>query len=226
METGATSYDWDLIRRAFDLAVRFHAGQTRKGTQIPYLSHVMAVATIVMDHGGTDVQVAAALLHDTAEDGAGELGGEGVLRDLADRLGPGDATARVVELVRHLSDDLPEAGSTKRPWVERKRGYLAHLADTGPTGVPDEALVVSSADKLHNARAIVADYRVIGEEVWDRFQEDRPYQLWYYRSLVAVLGARLPGALTDELARTVTTLVDLVAASGVEVEAELAQLRL
>jgi (p)ppGpp synthase/HD superfamily hydrolase len=184
-----------LLERAFTKAARQFEGETRKQTDIPYLSHLMSVAALVMEAEGDEVQVAAAFLHDSAED----KGGEAELDRIEAEFGPD-----VAGIVRDLSDSLVDttAGQIKEPWRLRKERYIDHLSQA-----PKRSLLVSAADKLHNARCILADYRREGADVWDRFNERNPeQQLWYYRSLIDVFRNRLDSPLTDELTRTVDEL--------------------
>src|SRR3954469_10296914 len=149
---------------AVELARELHAGQLRKGTQIPYLSHLLAVASIVLEGGGSERDAIGALLHDAAED----TGGRATLALIRERFGE-----EVAAIVEACSDTLAEH---KEPWPERKRRYLAHLEDTH---LPDRALLVSLAHKLHNARAIVFALRVEGDAFWNRFRTGSgPDQLW------------------------------------------------
>lgn len=188
----------------FDAAVSFarekHIVQVRKGTQIPYLAHLIAVAAIVLEGGGSEDHAIAALLHDVAED----QGGEEALAEIRVRFGD-----EVEEIVRSCSDTFAEA---KPPWRARKEAYLAHLEDPATT---EGALLVSLADKLHNAHAIVFDLRTEGEALWSRFSSPNggADQLWYYRSLADAFTRRRPGALAEELDRTVTEMERL---SGAE----------
>jgi GTP pyrophosphokinase len=172
---------------AFQYAAELHAEQVRKGTAIPYISHLMAVAAIVIEQGGDDDQVVAALLHDAIEDHPD--GGR-----TRDTIGArfGDHVAALVQACTD-ADTHP-----KPPWRERKERYLKHL----PTAPPD-ALLVSLADKLHNARAILGDHRVVGEEVWARFTATKSDTLWYYRQLANAFTRLTPGPLAAELGRVV-----------------------
>jgi (p)ppGpp synthase/HD superfamily hydrolase len=192
--------DLDLVERAFLYAADQHRHDVRKGGSVPYVSHLLAVAALVLEAGGDGVQTAAAFLHDVAED----HGGERMLAEIEARFGPD-----VAGIVRDLSDSLVDtsAGLHKEKWEVRKRRYIAHLA-----AAPERSLLVSAADKLHNARSVLADYRELGDELWDRFNEKEPYKhLWYYRSLAALFSRRLPGSrLADELQRTVNELTGLV----------------
>lgn len=148
-------------------AVRAHARQARKGGTVPYISHLFAVASLVMEDGGTADETIAALLHDAAED----QGGAGRLRDIEERFGPA-----VGAIVLGCSDTLE---TPKPPWMERKRAYVEHLAMAGLS-----VLRVSLADKLHNVRSIAADFSFHGEKLWERFNAGRDDQAWYYRQLL------------------------------------------
>lgn len=181
--------------RALELAYELHAGQTRKGSGVPYFGHLLGVTSIVVETGASEDEAIAALLHDAAED----QGGRETLERIRSEFGDG-----VAEIVESCSDSL---GEPKLPWRERKRAYLEHLAEAS-----EPALRVSLADKLHNVRTIVVDYRDAGESLWDRFNADRDEVLAYYRALAAIFSRRTPGALATELAVTVAELDALVAA--------------
>lgn len=174
--------DDDLVARAAAYAREVHAGDVRKGTGRPYFEgHLEPVAAIVAADGGTPEQVAAAYLHDAAED----HGGARRLADIRARFG-----AAVADIVADLSDSLVDttAGAEKAPWRDRKVAYLAALGTK-----PESSLVVAAADKLHNATAIVEDHERLGDELWSRFTTGRAQdQRWYYESLAAVLHDRLP----------------------------------
>lgn len=171
---------------ALDYAFKLHNSQVRKGTGIPYVSHLMAVAAIVLENGGDEDQAIAALLHDAVED----QGGLPVLETIRARFGD-----RVAEIVDGCTDayDFP-----KPPWHERKQRYLEHLHKAG-----SDVTLVSLADKLHNARSILFELRYMGQGIWDRFKGGKQGTLWYYRSLVEVFLQVLPGMLTEEFARVV-----------------------
>jgi (p)ppGpp synthase/HD superfamily hydrolase len=183
----------------FDDAVTFarfiHIAQSNKGTTIPYLAHVMGVASIVLEMEGTEDEAIAALLHDTIEDGGG------VAIEIAIRAQFGDEVARIVRACTDTEE------KPKPPWRKRKQDYL----DSIPHKQPDE-LMVSLADKVHNSRRVLDDYRAIGDEIWPRFKEGRDGQLWYYDALVAAFEARAndlcPAAArrVEELSRTVAEL--------------------
>jgi (p)ppGpp synthase/HD superfamily hydrolase len=178
--------------QAFLFAAQKHATQTRKRTPVPYISHLMTVAALVLEAGGDEDQAIAALLHDVVED----CGGEPVLAEV--RQGFGE---RVAGIVQGCSDacTIP-----KPPWKQRKLDYLEILSRAG-----DDVRLVSAADKLHNVRTILADYRVEGDSVWSRFSGQRDGTLWYYRAVLEVLRAGRPNRLVDELERVVTELETL-----------------
>lgn len=174
----------------FDDALRYarevHAGQVRKGTDVPYLGHLLGVASIVLDDGGDEDEAVAALLHDAPED----HGGRERLADIRSRFG--DAVARIVE-------NCTDAWETpKPPWRERKHAYVEHARTLDPA-----SLRVSAADKVHNAYAILRDLRNAGESVWDRFNAGADDVMAYYESLVRAYREAGGGPLVDELDRIV-----------------------
>ena len=180
-----------------------HAGQMRKGTGLPYSTHLLAVASSVAEHGGTVEQVVAGLLHDVVED----CGGLPRLADVRARFG--DEVARMVEA---LSDSTAEDRSDKAPWKQRKETYLAELREHAGTGAP--YLLVSLADKTHNAESIVADLTDPtgdpGLAVFDRFSAGADQTAWYYRELTAAFGAarRLPARLILRLKLAADVIAD------------------
>lgn len=180
---------------ALAFACDLHAHQKRKSTPIPYVSHLLSVSALVMESGGDEEQAIAALLHDAIEDqGAGYPGGpDGLRRELERRFGP-----RVLAIVNGCTDadTLP-----KPPWRQRKEAHLLHLADA-----PDDVLRVAVADKLHNARSVLADLRTAGPSVWERFTGRREGSLWYYRAMADLMTRRGAGPLAAELDRTVREL--------------------
>jgi (p)ppGpp synthase/HD superfamily hydrolase len=179
------------FEQAVDYAVEAHREQARKASPVPYLAHLFGVMSLVLEYGGDEDQAIAGLLHDTLEDCGAEHAPV-----IEARFGPA-----VLHLVRACTDwEGPAGGGGKPPWRPRKEAYIAHLDELG-TGHP--ALLVSCADKLHNARAIRADLRQEGLAVWDRFSQPAPEQRWYYSSLVDAFTWLLPGPLADELRRTV-----------------------
>jgi (p)ppGpp synthase/HD superfamily hydrolase len=170
------------LQRAFRYAAEKHAGQTRKQTAVPYLSHLMAVASLVLEAGGDEDMAIAALLHDVVED----CGGMPRLREVRKQFGP-----RVAKIVKGCTDSFVEP---KREWAERKKDYLRELKHADA-----ETRLVSASDKLHNVRTILADYRLDGEDVWKRFSGKKEGTLWYYRALSDEYRRRKPNRITREL---------------------------
>ncbi|MEN8150797.1 MAG: HD domain-containing protein [Planctomycetota bacterium] len=179
---------------ALVFASELHREQTRKGSGIPYVNHLLGVAAIVGEAGGTEDQVIAALLHDAVED----QGGLDTLEEIRARFG-----AAVADMVMSCTDTVEDP---KPAWRPRKEAYVAHVATAD-----EDALLVSIADKLYNTRTILMALRTEGESVWDRFTGKRDGSLWYYRALVDAFRARGGRAdLVLELDRTVTSLEETV----------------
>ena len=174
------------FEEALEYAARVHRDQTRKGTRIPYVTHLLAVAAIVGENGGTENEVVAALLHDAPED----QGGEARLEDIRERFGD-----EVVGIVAGNTDTYEDP---KPPWRERKEAYVARIARE-----PDPVRLVSAADKLHNARSVLADLRSAGDEIWRRFNGGKDGTLWYYRALVEAFGTAGSNPVVEELDRVV-----------------------
>ena len=170
--------------RAVNTARLLHADQFRKGTSIPYISHLLGVASIALEHGADEDTAIAAILHDAVED----QGGAETLQLIRQEFGE-----RVAGIVDECSDTdvVP-----KPPWLERKKAYIAHI---GQASV--DALLVSAADKLHNARSILMDLRTHGDGVWDRFNAGRDDIVWYYRELHGEFTRtkQVPAPLLEEL---------------------------
>ncbi len=179
------------------LASQLHAGQLRKGTGVPYIAHLMGVAALVLEAGGDEDLAIAALLHDAVED----QGGKPTLEKIRQQFG--NRVAAIVEGCTD-ADTIP-----KPPWRQRKEKYIAHVRTASP-----EIRLVSAADKLHNARAVLADYRIEGEDLWPRFNGGREGTLWYYRALVRAFRMAGTNQVVEELARVVDELDRLTAASG------------
>lgn len=177
------------LQRAFRYAAEKHAGQTRKQTAVPYLSHLMAVAGLVLEAGGDEDMAIAALLHDVVED----CGGMPRLREIRKVFGP-----RVAKIVEGCTDSF---GEPKVEWVERKKDYLREVKHADA-----ETRLVSASDKLHNVRTILADYRQDGEAIWSRFSGKKDGTLWYYRALSDEYQRRGPNRITSELELAVAEL--------------------
>ena len=179
--------------RAFQFAAEKHASQTRKASTIPYIAHLMGVASLVLEAGGDEDLAIAALLHDVVED----CGGAPMLKQVRRRFG-----ARVAKVV----DGCTDADTyPKPPWRERKENYLRHLA-----AADADTRLVSAADKLNNVRSILSDYREVGELVWARFQGGREGTLWYYRSLRDEFLRHAPNRITRDFELAVNELESLV----------------
>jgi len=183
---------------AVGMAVELHAHQARKGNRVPYISHLLAVAGLVLENGGDEDQAIAALLHDGPED----QGGEATLAAIRERFGP-----RVAAIVAACSDTNE---SPKPPWRARKEAYIAHLTALTPAE-GDDVWMVSLADKVHNARSIVADLRTGGSPTLDRFTGGRDGTVWYYRTLSGHFSELVPGPLAEELVRVVAEMGGLSA---------------
>jgi len=189
----------DRLVDALRMAAIMHGAQLRKSTSIPYLTHLLGSCSIALAYGATEDEAIAALLHDALED----VEPTEAAREAVSRFGP-----EVLRLVEACTDADTHP---KPPWRERKERYVRHLAEADRS-----VLLVSASDKLDNARAIVADLRSIGPELWSRFKAGRDGQLWYFRSLVTAFRANPAHNphLIDELDRTVTEMERLAAQSS------------
>jgi len=190
---------------AVEYVRQVHTGY-RKGTEVPYMAHLLGVAALVLGETGhvefpvTEDMAIAALLHDAVED----AGGRPRLHDIEAKFG--EEVARIVE---GCTDSFEEDNEKKQPWEVRKRGYVERLWSE-----QEATLLVSAADKLYNARAILEDYRKIGPEVWRRFQRGRREQLWYFEELIRVFEARCPNwRIVEEFKRTVAELARVAVAA-------------
>lgn len=182
------------FQEALSYATGLHAPQVRKGTDVPYIAHLLAVCSLVLEDGADEDQAIAALLHDAIEDQPRDgKTAKAIKRKFGER---------VLAIVEACTDAMEHP---KRPWIERKREYIARARTHSV-----EARRVSLADKLHNTRSILADFRQIGDVVWNRFSASRDEVLWYYRSLVDVYRDGDPNRLLDELDLVVTALEQLV----------------
>ncbi|MGB2602533.1 MAG: HD domain-containing protein [Candidatus Sulfotelmatobacter sp.] len=169
------------FRRAFLFAADKHAGQARKASTIPYIAHLMGVASLVLEFGGDEDMAIAALLHDVVED----CGGTRIQAEVRRRFGN-----RVAKIVAGCTD----SDTTPKPaWRERKENYIQHLKDADA-----ETRLVSAADKLNNVRSILTDHRDVGEAIWARFHGGRDGTLWYYRALLEEFLGRKPHRLIRE----------------------------
>ena len=182
--------DQKRLSEAFQYAVELHATQPRKGSDIPYVAHLMAVSALVLEHGGTVNQAIAALLHDGPED----QGGEATLDEIRDRFGD-----EVADVVTECSDTFEDP---KPPWKPRKKAYLRHLKKAS-----DGAALVSLADKTHNLTAILRDHETNGDALWERFNGSKKDIRWYYRRLRRVYNKRIDSEAAQPLLREYRRLV-------------------
>jgi (p)ppGpp synthase/HD superfamily hydrolase len=185
------------LEEALIFATRLHAGQKRKGKELPYISHLLAVAVLVFEAGGDGDEVIAALLHDAVED----QGGVETLLEIRRRFGE-----RVAMIVEGCSDSF---STPKPPWLERKANYLIHLRSA-----PPEVRRVSLADKLHNARTILSDLEEHGDATWSRFNGGRQGSLWYYQSLLEIFQESEAGYMLREFTRIVQEIQRISGSGG------------
>lgn len=165
--------DVELLQKAFNQAALWHADHLRKSTNIPYLTHLMDVSSLVLKYEGSATQAAAGLLHDCLEDAPDDL--EALARKSWIKTELGD---QALQIVMECSDAIPNADGVKPPWEERKLAYLKHLA-----AASEPTWLVSCCDKLNNAQAIVSDLESIGNKLWERFSSSKEQLLWYYDQL-------------------------------------------
>ena len=190
---------------AIEYARHIHI-ERRKGTGIPYMAHLLGVAAMVMGESGqvpfpvTEDMVLAAILHDAAEDHGGLLR----LQDIEGNFG-----ANVARMVDGLSDSLSENPSNKQSWTERKQAYIDRLRHE-----PLDIQLISVADKLYNARAILEDYRQAGPSVWNRFKRARNEQIWYFDQLLTVYRSCATNRIVEELSRVIEDLRQISAAEA------------
>ena len=181
---------------AVALANELHGGQNRKGTMVPYISHPLIVAGIVLQNGGGEEEAIAALLHDTVED----CGGKPVLSRIRERFGD-----KIAELVDGCSETHIQP---KPPWRERKESYIESVRSANSS-----VRLISCADKIHNASSIISEYRKVGEQVWDRFKANKTETLWFYTSFIISMRASGESRpILDELVVVVEELKKLVEA--------------
>ena len=197
---------------ALDLAHAWHRSQKRKGTEIPYVGHLLGVSALVLEHGGTEDEAIAGLLHDALEDAPDQEEADYRRGEIRHRFG--DAVLAIVEACTDAEPDerqrarVPDPGERLAKWRARKARYIEHVR-----AAPGAALLVSAADKVHNARAIVRDLGAVGRAVFERFTGKRDGTLWYYRELSAALNGRV--ADEPRIANLVRELARLVEEMGV-----------
>ncbi|MHB8110485.1 MAG: HD domain-containing protein [Syntrophorhabdaceae bacterium] len=172
---------------ALIFATRIHSRQIRKGSGVPYIAHLMGVASVALEYGADEDEAIAALLHDAVED----QGGTEMQEEIRNRFGD-----TVTAIVEGCTDAYVQP---KAPWRQRKESYIAHIEEASPS-----IHLVSCSDKLHNARTILKDYRIHGDKLWERFKGGREGTLWYYRSLSDTFRAVYPSPLSEELERVIS----------------------
>ena len=181
-----------ILTHRFDKALGYasevHRLHLRKGTDIPYLSHLMGVSSLVLEYGGDEDQAIAGLLHDAMEDAGGDRRLQHIQMEFGD-----DVATLVADCTDSWAEPKPE-------WHPRKMAYIASMAHK-----PERSLIVSLADKTHNARAIVSDLNAIGDELWNRFTASKAETIWYYRSMADIFEQRL-GNISHELGRCVQSM--------------------
>jgi (p)ppGpp synthase/HD superfamily hydrolase len=194
------------FEEALTYAARAHWDHIRKvdrekapppESEIPYVAHLLAVTSLVLENGGGEDEAIAALLHDAIED----TGGPARREDIRARFGD-----EIVRIVEACSDS---DGENKAPWADRKRAYIGHLSVSSDR----KARLVTACDKLHNARSVLADYRKLGATLWARFNGGREGTLWYYRALADEFARGGPAGVADEIGRAVSELEELVRAA-------------
>ena len=179
----------DKFEAALVYATRLHANQTRKISGIPYVAHLLSVAALVLEAGGTEEEAIAALLHDAVEDQGGSKTREEIRQQF------GDVVVAIIDGCTEC-DTYP-----KPPWEERKKTYLHNLRHASPS-----VRRVSLADKLHNARSLLADWRQYGDSIWNQFKAGREGTLWFYQELLQVYRETGSDFMTEELSRVIREL--------------------
>ena len=204
----ATERYGEDYHKALKKAAKWHGGHRRKGTDIPYITHLLTVSALVWEDGGTEAEAIAALLHDTVEDGKATLD---QVRDAF-----GDEVAIIVD---HCSDAAPEAGAEKPPWFERKVAHISHLRGVASRSGAEPTMRVVGADKLANLRSVLVDTRGGTPDLWSRFKGGLGGSAWYYSEMAPLIGRALSESmLARELALAVDTLdklaIELTAGSS------------
>lgn len=188
----------DKVNLALKVASKAHRDQTRKGTDIPYISHPVAVAMIVSGYTTDEDTIVASILHDILEDVEPTVYSETDMRN--------DFGDEVVKIVKDVSEDKT-AGEPKKPWIERKKGYLAHLDSLEN----EKPLIVSTADKIHNLTDILEEYERIGDSIWQKFNASKNDELWFYTEFLKIIDKKqIPEQMKNDLALLVDRLKNIV----------------
>lgn len=162
------------VNLALKVASRAHRDQMRKGTDIPYISHIFAVAMIISQYTSDEDAIVAGVLHDILEDVKPTVYSETAMRN--------DFGNEVVEIVKDVSEEKT-AGKPEKPWAERKKGYLTHLSSLED----QRPLIVSTADKIHNLTDILEEYEMVGDSIWQKFNASKDDELWFYNEFLNVI---------------------------------------
>lgn len=186
------------VNLALKVASKAHRDQTRKGTDIPYIAHPVAVAMIISEYTTDENTIVAGILHDILEDVESTVYSETDMRN--------DFGDEIVKIVKDVSEDKT-AGEPEKPWIERKKGYLAHL-----DSVEDErSLIVSAADKIHNLTDILEEYERVGDSIWQKFNASKDDELWFYSEFLKIIEKKqIPEQMKIDLASLINRLKDLV----------------
>ncbi len=195
-----SQHKWSKLASAFDFAAREHQHQLRKSTQIPYLSHLMSVAALVLENGGDEEQAIAGLLHDVIEDAEPSSRIPHIRSEINKLFG-----SRVLGIVESCTDGEPDEQGIKPPWKPRKEAYLRRLETKDI-----DTLLVSCCDKLHNAKSILLDLENVGLSVFDRFTASREETIWYYRTLSEIFLRKLKNSKGELAARQLDATVKLM----------------
>lgn len=188
----------DKVNLALKVASKAHHNQTRKGTDIPYIAHPVAVAMIISEYTTDESTVVAGILHDILEDVEPTVYSETDMRN--------DFGDEIVKIVKDVSEDKT-AGEPEKPWIERKKGYLAHLDSIEN----EKPLIVSAADKIHNLTDILEEYEKVGDSIWQKFNASKDDELWFYNEFLKIIEKkRIPEQMKTDLALLVDRLRSLI----------------
>lgn len=180
------------VNLALKVASKAHRDQMRKGTDIPYISHPVAVAMIISKYTTDEDVIVAGILHDILEDVQPSFYSETDMRvDFGDKM---------TEIVKDVSEDKV-AGEPEKPWIERKKGYLAHLNNLANV----EPIIVSTADKIHNLTDMLDEYERVGDELWEKFNAPKDDELWFYKTFLEIIQKK---AIPEEMKADLGALVN------------------
>lgn len=186
------------VNLALKVASKAHRDQVRKGTDIPYISHPVAVAMIIGEYTTDGDVIVAGILHDVLEDVRPSIYSEADMR--------GDFGDNITDIVKDVSEDKI-AGEPEKPWIERKKGYLAHLDNLANV----EPIIVSTADKIHNLTDILEEYKKAGDGIWQKFNASKDDELWFYSEFLKIIEKKqIPEQMKVALASLVDRLKSIV----------------